>query len=283
MEGGSARTCSEEVKESGAVKLEARAPSGWAFEEWTEGPCAGAKTAACEFAMPGHDVKAAANFSVSHLRKLTVFKYGEGEVKTATPPGLRCGPAQSECAAEFNEGSGVVLEENPATGYEFAGWIGCRAKTATSCEVDVSSEVEVAAIFLKEGQPGKEGPKGEPGSQGPRGTEGSSGSDGEPGANGVRGETGAAGARGNQGPRGPAGPAGAAGPGGAVELVTCKTVKQREKGRRRGARPGSYRARSRSQRWARPLRRPRRRCPGTARYTPLGWQRHAATAAAAVV
>ncbi len=225
-EGAAAGQCEEEVASSTTVKLKAQAELGWTLEEWTEGPCAGAKTTSCEFTMPSHDVNIGAKFSVSHQRKLTVVKFGEGGVKTATPPGFACGPAQLECATEFDEGARVVLEESPATGYQFAGWIGCKVKSPTSCEVEASRDIEVAAIFLKEGQPGKEGSKGEPGPQGP---EGPKGTDGEPGANGAQGETGAAGAPGAQGPAGPQGPVGPQGPAGrpgTVELVTCQIVKQ---------------------------------------------------------
>jgi hypothetical protein len=232
-EGSAAGQCEEEVNSSSTVKLKAQAESGWALEEWTEGPCAGSNATSCEFTMPSHDVSVGAKFAVSHQHKLTVVKFGEGGVKTATPPGLTCGPTQLECVAEFDEGAHILLEESPATGYQFAGWIGCKVKSSTTCEVEASTDLDVAAIFLKEGSAGKEGPAGGVGPQGPAGPGGSpgqpgaAGASGEPGAAGASGERGAASAPGASGPAGPAGPQGPAGKPGTVELVTCQTVKQK--------------------------------------------------------
>ncbi len=235
-EGGSAGECSEEVTETSTVKLLAHPLAGSAFVEWTEGPCAGMSVSPCEFAMPGHALKAAAKFAVSHLVRLAVLKYGDGEVRSSTPPsGLTCGAMQLECTGEFNEGAKAVLEEIPAAGYQFAGWIGCKAKAATTCEtvaLTSSDEIEVAAIFLAEGRAGREGSQGATGPQGPQGAQGAAGakgSEGPVGASGVRGETGAAGVQGTPGVAGAQGPAGPAGAAGAVELVTCKTVLERGK------------------------------------------------------
>jgi hypothetical protein len=235
-EGAAASLCEEQVAASATVKLKAQAESGWVLEEWTEGPCAGAKATSCEFTMPSHDVGVGAKFSVSHQHKLAVVKFGEGGVKTATSPGLTCGPAQLECVAEFNEGTHVVLEESPAAGYQFAGWIGCKVKSSTTCEVEASRDLEVAAIFLKEGPIGKEGPAGGIGPLGPVGPGGSPGqpgavgAPGEPGAVGAPGAAGAQGVPGAAGNQGPAGSQGPTGKPGTVELVTCQIV------RRNGAR-----------------------------------------------
>jgi hypothetical protein len=235
-EGAATGLCEEEVTSSTTVKLEAQAEAGWALEEWTEGPCAGTSVTSCEFTMPSHDVSVAAKFAVSHQHKLAVVKFGEGDVKTATPPGLTCGPAQLECAAEFDEGAHVVLEESPASGYQFAGWIGCKVKTSMTCEVEASRDLEVAAIFLKEGSAGKEGPAGGVGPQGPAGPAGSPGQKGavgavgaagEPGAAGAPGAAGSQGAAGAAGAQGPTGPQGPAGKPGTVALVTCQIVRQK--------------------------------------------------------
>jgi len=226
-DGAVAGQCEEEVAESSSVTLKAQAESGWTFEEWTEGPCAGAKTTSCEFTMPSHDVGIGAKFSASQLHKLMVVKFGEGGVKTATPPGLTCGPTQLECVADFDEGTQIVLEESPATGYQFAGWIGCKVQSATTCEVEASSDLEVAAIFLKEASAGNEGPAGKAGPQGLAGREGSTGQPGAAGAPGEPGPAGAAGVAGTKGAPGPAGPQGPTGQPGTVELVTCQIVRRR--------------------------------------------------------
>ncbi len=133
---------------------------------------------------------------------LTVFITGEGEI-TSTPAGMTC--SAQECTHEF-EGE-VTLTAKAAAGYEFAGWIGCRAISATACRVERTATTEVTAVFLK---PGKEG---------------ATGGEGKAGAAGEKGATGAAGAQGSPGPAGARGPAG---PAGQVELVTCKKVKGKQ-------------------------------------------------------
>jgi DNA-binding beta-propeller fold protein YncE len=128
--------------------------------------------------------------------QLTLFITGEGEV-TSSPAGLTCSAGQ--CTHEF-EGEVTLTAAKAGTGYEFAGWIGCKPISATTCKVDRTAATEVTAVFLKAG---KEGPTG-------------TGTTGETGANGAPGAQGPAGPPGAQGPAGPAGPAGQ------VELVTCK-------------------------------------------------------------
>ena len=130
---------------------------------------------------------------------LTVFISGEGEV-TSTPAGLAC--STSECTHEF-EGEVTLTATRVGAGYEFAGWIGCKPISATTCTVERDKTTEVTAVFLKAG------------TQGPAGV-------------GATGEKGAAGAAGAQGPAGPTGVPGPAGPAGKVELVTCKTVKGKQ-------------------------------------------------------
>lgn len=136
---------------------------------------------------------------------LTVFITGEGEV-TSAPAGLTC--STGECTHEF-EGSEVTLTAAKAgAGYEFAGWIGCKPTSATTCTVERAKTTEVTAVFLKAG------------TQGPAGKEGATGSEGKAGATGPTGEKGAPGPAGAQGPAGPAGE---------VELVTCKKVAKKQK------------------------------------------------------
>jgi hypothetical protein len=146
------------------------------------------------------------------LFPLTVFLIGEGEV-TLTPAGIKC--STEECSYAF-EGEVTLTAARAGAGYEFAGWIGCKKTSATTCTVDVTAASEVTAVFLKaakEGSTGKEGPAGK---------EGAPGNEGRPGATGSAGEKGATGVAGAQGPPGAQGPAG---PEGKVELVTCRTVK----------------------------------------------------------
>jgi hypothetical protein len=138
---------------------------------------------------------------------LTVFVTGEGEV-TSTPAALTCSAA--ECTHEF-EGEVTLTAAKAGVGYEFAGWIGCKPISATTCRVQRSATTEVTAVFLKAGTQGA-----------PRG-EGPTGKEAKPGATGEKGATGA------QGPAGPPGAQGPSGPAGKVELATCKTVKGKQR------------------------------------------------------
>ncbi|MGH2852656.1 MAG: InlB B-repeat-containing protein [Solirubrobacteraceae bacterium] len=139
---------------------------------------------------------------------LTVFVTGEGEV-TSTPAGLAC--SAGGCTHEL-EGE-VTLTAKAAAGYEFAGWIGCKPISASTCTVDRSATTEVTAVFLKAAKEGATGKAGVPGKEG------------SAGATGPVGEKAAAGAQGEEGPAGPTGPQG---PAGKVELVTCKKVKGKQ-------------------------------------------------------
>jgi hypothetical protein len=127
---------------------------------------------------------------------LTVVVDGEGEI-TSAPAGLTC---STQCTHEF-EGEVTLTVAKTGAGYEFAGWIGCKEISATTCEVERSVASEVAAVFVKSGKQGVAGPEGKAGAPGPAG---------EVGAPGIQGPLGA---------RGPVGPAGK------VELVTCEKVK----------------------------------------------------------
>jgi hypothetical protein len=138
----------------------------------------------------------------SHFQ-LTVSVSGQGEV-TSTPAGLTCSIVG--CTHEF-EGD-PTLTAKAAAGYEFAGWIGCAPVTATTCQVDRFASTEVTAVFLKTAQDGSGGPAG------PTGEKGAGGATGAPGP---------------AGPQGPAGAQGPAGPAGKIELVTCRTVKGKQR------------------------------------------------------
>jgi hypothetical protein len=149
------------------------------------------------------------------LFPLTVFLTGEGEV-TLTPAAIKC--SSEECAYEL-EGEVTLTVAGAGAGYEFAGWIGCKKASATTCTVDVTAASEVTAVFLKAGK------EGTAGKEGPAGREGA-GIEGKAGGVGPVGERGTNGA---QGPAGPAGAQGPPGPAGKIELVTCKTLKGKQR------------------------------------------------------
>jgi Divergent InlB B-repeat domain/Collagen triple helix repeat (20 copies) len=245
---GNAHTqCEIEVTAGETITLEQKTATGWRFVKW-EG-CSSETQGNCEVAISG-PASITAQSEETHLQAVTIVKYGEGEIES-TPAGLQCPPAQAQCSSEIEQGTVLTLEETPARGYEFAGWIGCKHKTQRICEVEVTGELEIAAIFLKaaegvttapiapgehgcatggieikasgateylcngeegpQGQQGEEGEEGEQGEEGPQGQQGPQGSQGNTGPPGPEGKQGA----GPQGEKGPAGPQGPAGPAGA--------------------------------------------------------------------
>jgi hypothetical protein len=209
--------CSSEFEENEKVNLEETPKEGSKFVGWS-GACSG--TGSCEVTMSAAQEVGAEFMSEALPFPLTVFITGKGEV-TSSPAGITC--STEECTHEF-AGKVTLTEKESVTGYEFAGWIGCKHVTATTCEVNVNAATEVIAVFLKEAKEGKEGPKGEPGTPGPKGTNGTNGKEGPAGKTGAQGSAGAAGSQGPAGPagtQGPAGPAGSQGPAGQVQLVTC--------------------------------------------------------------
>jgi hypothetical protein len=242
---GCGAECSAEFSEGTKVTLTAAPAGGSKFVEWSGEECAGSTESKCEFTVPSHAVAVTAEFGQSTTVPLRVVKYGQGTI-VSSPPGIDCAAGCFTESAELEAGS-VTLTETPAAGYEFAGWIGCKATAPTTCEVALSVPTEVMAVFLKAGSEGKEGAQGPPGAEGKEGKEGKVGPSGSAGATGATGATGAAGAAGQKGAdgatgpagaagaAGPVGPAGAAGPqgpagaDGKVQFVKCVTVKQGSK------------------------------------------------------
>ncbi|HEY2718057.1 MAG TPA: hypothetical protein VGI52_00395, partial [Solirubrobacteraceae bacterium] len=220
-------TCSAPFGEGEEVTLTAAPKPKSAFAGWSGGGCTG--TGTCKVTL-AEATEVEAEFIEVSTFPLTLVKYGEGTV-VSSPSGINCGTACFTETVEFEPGK-VKLTETPATGYEFAGWIGCKATTATTCEVNLNAEAEVSAAFVKAGKEGKQGTTGgtgATGAQGPAGAAGQKGADGAAGGDGAAGPAGSAGAAGAAGPSGPAGPAGPAGPqgpagaAGKVQLVKCTT------------------------------------------------------------
>lgn len=228
VNGGAAEPCEAEYEEGKEVEVLANAAGGSEFVEWT-GDCSG--TGACVVTMNAeHSVNGVFNQEAG-AGTLVVYKGGNGGgTVTSNPAGISCGT--EPCEATFAGGEMVELEANPASGSVFAGWLGCKHLTATTCVVEVKAggETEVTAVFLAEGAEGPQGPQGGTGNTGPQGPQGATGAPGAAGATGAVGATGAAGPQGAKGDKGDTGPQGAQGlqgPEGRVK-VTCK-VKQKGK------------------------------------------------------
>ena len=257
---GAPGPCATEYAEGAKLVLTAKAAGGSELAGLTgTGSASGCTTSPCAFTIKESSGVTVEFNKTSGGLTLTVAKAGEGTV-TSSPSGIACG---ATCSGSFSAGQKVKLEETPKAGYEFAGWIGCKG-AALTCEIEMTQETEVIAVFLKGGEKGApgesptitpfagnehgcgkggievkvgsgaptyvcngpEGANGSPGSNGAQGPAGANGATGEKGANGTTGANGAQGPVGAQGLPGAQGPAGSAG---RVELVTCKTVKKKGK------------------------------------------------------
>nr|MBZ4194102.1 hypothetical protein [Candidatus Contendobacter sp.] len=75
--------------------------------------------------------------------KLTVVKIGTGTVNSAAV-GINCGTI---CTAQVLKNRIVSLTAAPATGWQFAGWIGCTAASGATCSVTMSTAKTVTATF----------------------------------------------------------------------------------------------------------------------------------------
>jgi hypothetical protein len=258
VDGGSEEVCAAEYEEGKTVEVVPHVAAGSEFIDWT-GDCTGSGT--CSLPMTAErSVVGVFNVEPTHPATLSVFKGGSGTgTVVSSPAGISCG--SEPCEAVFEEGDVITLEAHATTGSVFAGWLGCRHVTATTCQVKLGSpEVEVTAIFLiegkegtngkegkegpegkagkegatgKEGTTGKEGPEGKAGKEGSRGEigfpgpEGSQGQAGQAGSQGAQGTQGAQGAQGPAGTSGAMGPQGKQGPVGPAAKVSCKVKQQK--------------------------------------------------------
>jgi hypothetical protein len=216
--GSGAGPCAAEYPEGTTVTIIHKAATGSEFVNWT-GDCT--LSGACEVTMSAaKSVGAVFNLEPPSGSPLTVWVTGQGTV-SSNPAGLTC--AGEECSGSFS--GPVTLTATPATGFTFAGWVGCKHTGAGTCTVDVTAATEVTAVFLEKGAQGPAGSPGTPGSPGSTGPAGPAGLTGPGGAVGPAGQTGPqgpAGPAGAKGDTGAAGPQGAQGPAGPAAKVTCK-------------------------------------------------------------
>ena len=137
--------CPDDCSESysgGAVTLTPQAASGWRFSGWS-GDCSG--TGSCSVDM-NQSRSVSATFTLIPIirRTLSVNKVGQGVGRiTSSPSGIDCGSA---CAADFLQGSTVVLTATPAAGSIFLGWSGSCAGAST-CSLQMSADLSATARF----------------------------------------------------------------------------------------------------------------------------------------
>jgi Divergent InlB B-repeat domain len=84
---------------------------------------------------------AAANIAVPSI---TVSKVGSGNVASADKA-ISCG---SKCAANYAQGTAVILTAAPASNNAFSGWTGACTGAASSCTVAVNDALNVTATFV---------------------------------------------------------------------------------------------------------------------------------------
>jgi len=217
VNGGGLETCPSPIPSGSNVKVVATPASGSELGAVSgTGSAASCSTSPCEFEIT-EDSSVSVEFTLEEAALLTLIKGGhaEGGTVTSTPAGINCGPTCEVETAEFAEGEAVTLTASAASGYVFAGWLGCAYVSAGVCEVTVEGPLtEVTAVFVKDGEQGATGPTGPTGSEGPTGPQGSEGPTGPGGPTGAEGPTGPAGSIGPAGPAGSNGADGAQGPAG---------------------------------------------------------------------
>ncbi|WP_028310555.1 InlB B-repeat-containing protein [Derxia gummosa] len=78
------------------------------------------------------------------MHRLSVAASGNGSV-TSQPAGIQCGP---NCTADFADGTRVTLTALPGTGQLFRGWGGECAGSSATCNVTMSANRTVTAVFV---------------------------------------------------------------------------------------------------------------------------------------
>lgn len=135
-------TCSAQFKQGSSVTLTATPNEGAEFSAWG-GACAGEISSSCTLA-PNADQTVKATFVIiGDPIKLSVSKEGAGlGTVRSTPAGINCG---ATCAADFIEGTGVILTATPAASSIFVGWTGdC---SGTDCTLTLDAAKTVTATF----------------------------------------------------------------------------------------------------------------------------------------
>ena len=132
-------TCAASFQQGTLVSLNETPDANMAFAGWS-GACTG--NGVCSVPMSA-DMGVTATFnSIPHTLTVTKSGTGTGTV-TSTPVGISCGVT---CAASFQQGTLVSLNETPDANMAFAGWSGACTGNGV-CSVPMSADMGVTATF----------------------------------------------------------------------------------------------------------------------------------------
>lgn len=118
-------------------------PGNLAFTGWT-GACTGNQLT-CAVTVNGQTNVGATFVAVYNL---SVSRNGKGSI-LSTPQGINCGGGGGGCSAKFAQGTAVTLTATPDPGFRFSNWTGACTGNATTCNVTMTKDTSVQAIFVK--------------------------------------------------------------------------------------------------------------------------------------
>lgn len=146
-------TCSHAFDDGTPVTLTATPAEGSTFAGWSGGGCSG--TGACEVTI-STDQTVSAEFvpssSAQQKLRLTLNGSGLGEVIVSpSPPEYPCvkvaGFPSVICSYEFDKGTHATLTATPAAESTFTGWTGGGCTGTGTCELSMTSDMEVTGTF----------------------------------------------------------------------------------------------------------------------------------------
>src|SRR5208282_1230564 len=137
-------TCSYAYPPGTPVTLTPTAVSGSRFVGWEGSGCLG--TGTCQVTMSS-DMTVTATFQQLPLVTLTVALAGSGSGSvSSSPSGIAC---PGTCSYAYPPGTPVTLTPTAVSGSRFVGWEGSGCSGTGTCQVTLSSDTEITAMFEK--------------------------------------------------------------------------------------------------------------------------------------
>ncbi|MGD9009454.1 MAG: fibronectin type III domain-containing protein [Desulfobacteraceae bacterium] len=138
--------CQHDFSSGTQVTLTAAPEDGYELESWG-GACSGSEST-CRLEL-SEDLSVTATFAQSSLdtKRLSVTVSGSGSV-SSDPAGIACG---QDCQHDFSSGTQVTLTAAPEDGYELESWGGACSGSETTCDLELSEDLSVAATFVQSG------------------------------------------------------------------------------------------------------------------------------------